>query len=105
MPDEKTPSGVFVTKDDFYQEMKEMRKEREAATLSLMRKQTRVEEKIISELRRVSDDWKDECTDDVKTVNARVDKLESKVQRDNIVATAVGSATAIIISWLTRFGG
>ena len=104
MPDQKPPSGVFVTKDDFYQEMKEMRKERETATLSLMRKQTRVEEKIIGELRRVSREWKTECTDDVKSVNIRVDKLESKVQRDNIVATAIGSVTAIIISWLTRIG-
>jgi hypothetical protein len=106
--DQKNNSGLpnnFVTKDEFYKEMKELRKDNLTATRSLLDKQTKVEDKIIAELRRVSDEWKKDCEKDIKKVDVRVDKLESKIQKENILASIIAGASAVLVTWLSGLGG
>jgi translation initiation factor 6 (eIF-6) len=96
MPDQKPPSGVFVTKDEFYKEMKEVRDRQDANVQILVHKMTRVEERIIADQKETIKVWRKECSDDVNGVEDRVRDLEKSARNQTVIGSVIAGAVGII---------
>lgn len=110
MPDQKPPSGAhpsvanFVTKDEFYEEMKEVRDRQDTNTQILVKKMTRVEERIIADQKEIIKTWRDDCKDDVDDVEDRVRDLEKSARNQTVIGSVIAGAVGIIAA-IARPGG
>ena len=100
MSDQKTPSGSgpYLTKDAFYVEMKEVRD-----------RQDTNKKEILDELRRVAENWKDDCEGDIQKVEKRVDTLEIANRNVKMITGGFSALTvffaAVITAAITYFAG
>ena len=103
MSDQKKPggSGPYLTKDAFYVAMNEVRDRQDAN-----------KREILVELRRVSDEWKGDCEDDIDKLEKRIAVLEHATRSAKILTAGVAAFASIIstavtasLAWLATRGG
>jgi hypothetical protein len=104
---------LFVTKGEFYEAMGKVRDRQDAQTLTIVQKQTRVEEKILAELRRSNDASEAHCDkqvavlkDSLAETKQDVKDLEKHARQETVVGSLIAGVSASVVAFITvRFGG
>lgn len=92
MPDQKQPggSGPYLTKDAFYVAMNQMRDRQDAN-----------KQEVLIELRRVSDEWKEDCNDDIGKLEDRVRILEAAQRSAKVLTAAIAGGAGVVSATIT----